>query len=212
MMFMNNYWDKVWWGAETRDYKKYINLNQEIDFIKVFRENNARHICDAACGFGKYSAILSSGGFDVSGFDVSEESVKLTLGMLEDFNLAYRDYYTCSITDIKFQDDYFDGVVAHAVIDHMPSADAVKALNELLRITKKDGLIYVSFDGMEDEDLHAEHIVMEDGSFQYTEGSRNGMIFKHYSEKEIEKLLEGKSLVYYNVKPSGEREVMLRKI
>ncbi|MGH4138761.1 class I SAM-dependent methyltransferase [Clostridium sp.] len=208
---MNTYWRSVWTGREVKDYKKYINLNYEYKFINIFKQNNISHICDAACGFGKYSAILSKNNFKVSGFDISEEAVSLTKAMLNDFGLKFMEFCVCSITNIRYQDEHFDGVVAHAVIDHLKTTEAIKALNELFRITKKNGLIYLSFDGIEDDDSELSHEVLEDGSFKYIDDLRKGMIFKYYINEEIKKLIIGKQILYFNTKQNGEREIILRK-
>lgn len=208
---MNNYWKKVWAGSEVENYKKYIDLNGKCQFIDIFKQNNLLRICDAACGFGKYSAILCKNNFDVSGFDISEEAVNLTKNMLNDMNLNYEEMCVCSIMDINYKDESFDGVVAHAVIDHFITKQASKVLEELFRITKVGGLIYLSFDGLEDDDIISVHETLEDGSFKYTNGSRKGMIFKYYNNDEIYKLFDGREILYFNTKINGEREVILRK-
>lgn len=208
---MNDYWESVWAGEEVKDYKKYINFNYNCKLIDIFKQNNISYVCDAACGFGKYSAILSKNGFKVSGFDVSEGSVNLTKDMLIELNLNFINFCVCSITDISYQDECFDGVIAHSVIDHLITMDAVKALDELFRITKKNGLIYISFDGLEEDDVKLNHEVLEDGSFKYLDGHRKGMIFKNYTNEEIKELTADKEILYFNTKQNGERELILRK-
>lgn len=208
---MSSFWENVWSGRQVKDYIKYINLDSNYKFIDIFKKNNISNICDAACGFGKYSAICIRYNFKVSGFDISKESVNLTRAMLEELNLKFIELCVCSITDIKYQDDYFDGVIAHAVIDHLVIKEAVKALNELYRITKKNGLIYITFDGLEEDDNEINHLVLDDGSYKYTEGARKGMIFKYYTNDEIFKLTKYRKIIFFNTKQNGEREVILRK-
>lgn len=211
LLSVNNYWKKVWAGAEVEDYKKYIDLNGKCQFIEIFKQNNLLRICDAACGFGKYSAIISKNNFDVSGFDISEEAVNLTRNMLTEMSLKFEDFCVCSIMKINYKDESFDGVVAHAVIDHFITKQAYMVLDELFRITKNGGLIYLSFDGLEDNDIETVHETLEDGSFKYTNGCRKGMIFKYYNDDEINKLFAGREIIYFNTKVNGEREVILKK-
>lgn len=208
---MDSFWESVWAGEKVEDYKRYISLNHDCKFIDIFRQNNILNVCDAACGFGRYSAILSSNGFRVSGFDISESSVNLTKDMLNEFNLKFADFCVCSITDIVYEDESFDGLVAHSVIDHLTSAEAIKALNELFRIVKENGLIFLSFDSLEDDDISMDHEVLEDGSFKYTNGSRKDMIFKYYTDEEINKLILGRKVLYFNTSKNGEREIILKK-
>lgn len=207
----DSYWDSVWTGEKIADYIKYINLDYPYKFIEIFKENNVRNVCDAACGFGKYSAICSKNNLEVSGFDISENAVNLTKGVLEKLQLKYSEFKICSMLNIVFEAESFDGVVAHAVLDHFKSDDAKKALSELLRITKTNGLIYLSFDGIEEDDLSLPHEVLEDGSFMYTDESRNGMIFKHYTNEDINRLIEGKEVLLFNTLKNGAREVIIRK-
>jgi len=210
-ILMDNFWDSVWNDSSIESYKKYINLSLEYEFIEYFKREGLKNVCDAACGFGKYSVILSYNGFALSGFDVSEEAVRLAENMLQSFSLPYESFKVCSITDIAFERSLFDGVTAHSVIDHLTMDAAYKAIDELFRITKKGGLIFISFDGLEEDDISSPHIVLDDGSFKYTEGRREGMIFKYYSDQDIKKLLYKRNIIWINHKKSGVREIILRK-
>lgn len=210
-IFKDNYWDDMWQGWKIEDYKKYINLNYNYKFVDIFRKNNVETICDAACGFGKFSAICSKNNFTISGFDISGEAVNLTKAMLKEFNLKINEFKVCSLTEIDYEDESFDGAIAHAVMDHLKKAEAVKALNELLRIVKKNGLIYFSFDGIEDDDLNLSHRVLEDGSFEYTDESRKGMIFRHYTNDDIAELFNGHDIILFEEAKNGVRNVIIRK-
>ncbi|MDV3429410.1 MAG: class I SAM-dependent methyltransferase [Bacillota bacterium] len=208
---MDVFWERVWNDSSIESYKKYIDLNLEYEFIEYFKREGLKNICDGACGFGKYSSILSYNGFVLSGFDVSEKAVRLTEDMLQSFSLPYESFKVCSITDVTFESSLFDGTIAHSVIDHLTLEAAYKAIDELFRITKKGGLIYISFDGLEEEDISSPHIILDDGSFKYTEGRREGMIFKYYSDQDIEKVLYKKIIIWMNYKKNGAREIILRK-
>lgn len=211
-MTVYQYWDEMWHRSKSEDYLKYINLERKPEFIRVFKENRVKSVCDAACGFGKYSALLGYNNFSVSGFDVSETAVELTKGCLRKFDIDYDAFISCSITKIEFEDGRFDAVVAHAVIDHLTANDARQAISELERIVRHDGLIYVTFDGLSDDDLTEEHELTEEGAFLYLTGDRKGMLFKHYRDDEIMALLKEKSIILFNTKENGEREVVYRKV
>ncbi|QSX06571.1 class I SAM-dependent methyltransferase [Sedimentibacter sp. zth1] len=208
---MEEYWNKEWSNNKIDEYIKYIRPDFTPRFFEIFSKYNIKNVCDAACGFGTYSIMLNNRGFEVSGFDIAENSVNLTKNMLKHFKLPNDDYKTCSITDISFKDEAFDAVVAHAVIDHLSKKSACTALNELYRITKQGGLIYLSFDCLEEDDLNLAHEILEDGSFLYTDKSRDGLLFNHYTNEDIEKLLLGKQQIYFNTTKRGDREVILKK-
>ena len=207
---MNGYWSEMWSVSQSKDYIQYINPNREYEFIKLFKMHNVVKVCDAACGFGKYSVILSSNDFCVSGFDIADNAVKITLDNMRYFALNYDEYRTCSITDISFQDEKFDAVIAHAVLDHLRVKDARIALSELDRIIKPKGFIYLSFDGLNDDDLIDEHEVLAEGEYYYTKAGKKGMLFKYYSDQEIQDLLSEYDIIYYKSYDNGEREIIVQ--
>lgn len=204
------FWNGIWNGTKVEDYKKYINEKKQDAFIKIFKENGIKKVCDAACGFGKYSVLCAKNNFETGGFDLAKDSVEITKAMLKEFKLPSEEYKTCGITNIEFEDSTFDGVVAHAVIDHVSYKDAQKAIDELSRITKSKGLIYVSFDGVEEDDMKLPHITLKDGSFEYTEGKRKGMLFRYYKDYEIKNLFNEYSIEYFNTLNNGERQIIVR--
>ncbi len=208
---MSEYWNSEWKYATVSEYKKYINPNGRPKFFDIFKEYNISYVCDVACGFGAYSVMLNNNGFHTAGFDVSENSINITKSMLNHFHYPNDNFKVCSITDIDFDDEIFDAIVAHAVIDHLSAEDAKKAIDELFRITKKNGLIYISFDGIEDDDINLAHEVLKDGSFLYSDESRNGLLFKYYTEDDIKNLIKGREQIYYNITSKDDREVILRK-
>jgi SAM-dependent methyltransferase len=206
------FWESIWENKSIESFAKYIKLQEEYQFIDIFKRDEIISICDVGCGFGKYSVICAYNGFEVSGFDISQNAINISRAMLSRFKLPFGEYKTCNITNIDFETESFDGVIAHAIIDHLPSHDAVRSIDQVLRITKPNGLVYFSFDGLSEDDITIQHTVQEDGSFLYIDGNRKGMLFRFYSDAEIDKLFRGKEIVYQKTKQNGEREVILRKI
>jgi len=168
------YWDSVWNKNDIEDYRKYVQNYKGITncMTRYFADNSCMNICDAACGFGANSMILLSNGFNVSGFDISEASVWLTCHLLEDEGIIASQFKVASLTDTGYDNNSFDAVAVRAALDHLSVTDFLKAVNEIKRITKEHGLLYASFDPIEDEDLKAEHIVLEDGSLLHVSISR----------------------------------------
>jgi 2-polyprenyl-3-methyl-5-hydroxy-6-metoxy-1,4-benzoquinol methylase len=206
------FWESVWNNESIESFVNYIKLQEQYEFINIFKRNQIVSICDVGCGFGKYSVICAYNGIEVSGFDISQSAINMTQEMLSRFKLPFGQYKTSNITSIDFDTESFDGVIAHAIIDHMPLNDALKAVEELLRITKPCGLVYFSFDGLNEDDIKMHHTVLEDGSFLYDGDNREGMLFRFYSDDEISKLFQDIEIIYQNTKQNGEREIILRKI
>ena len=149
--------------------------------------------------------------FDTFGFDISAKAVEIAKQGLKNYGIDTSRYKIASIIDTGYGDETFDGVIAHAVIDHLPAELAQKAVCELLRITVRGGLLLLSFDAVEQSDYEAEHIMLEDGSMKYTEESRNGMIFCPYDLEKIDLLLKGYKIVSRRVNQKNEKLVVVEK-
>lgn len=207
------YWDKCWNEEDVSELLGYLKVyeNFNCEEIEIFKQHRLKKICDAACGFGAYSLAFYSNGFETCGFDISAKAVEITRKSLEPYGVDPANYKTASIIDTGYEDEAFDGTVAHAVIDHLTSELAVKAVNELLRITAKGGLVLLSFDEAEQDDYETDHIFLEDGSMEYTDGSRKGMIFRPYDWEMIDELLSDQKVISKRVNQKNEKMVVIQK-
>lgn len=207
------FWERSWSNEDIEELKQYlVKYNKrENEVIDIFKNHKIKHVCDAACGFGAYSLMLSTNGFQISGFDISKKAVDISRKLLKNYGIDAEDYRVSSITDIDFKNEEFQGVTAHSVLDHLTVDNSIRALQELMRITVKEGLIFISFDGIEDDDLNLPHRILEDGSFLYTEGRRKGMIFKYYTNEDIDKLTDNLKIIYRKTMDNGERQLIIEK-
>ena len=213
MLNQKSYWDREWRSQEMSEYQTYLgsHIRSHPWFLEEFRKNEIKHVCDAACGFGAYSAMLCANGFRVSGFDLSSVAVDLTKQLLIKNRLPFSSFVESDICAIDFPNDMFDATVAHAVLDHLPAKNAAIALCELMRITKPNGFIYLSFDPLEQEDISEPHDILEDGGFLYTSGEREGLLFRYYSSADILRLLKPCRIQQWRSNRRGERGVLLQK-
>lgn len=207
-----NLWEDMWSREDGEallpHLERFCKLKSRA--IDIFKDFGAVRICDAACGFGAYSVALASNGFEVYSFDVSPTAARLTRMGLEHCGLDASRVKSADILATGYPDAFFDGAVANSVLDHMSVGDAKSALSELCRIPKPGGIIMVSFDRAEEDDLAMPHELMGDGSILYTSGGRRGMIFHPYDEAEAYRLLEGFEIVYTEPDPQDEQVFIFR--
>ena len=208
----NDYWERCWSLEEADALSGFLSgwLNRESPEMEIFRENNVKTVCDAACGFGAHTLAFASNGFEVSAFDVSPRAVELTGAGLKKYGYENVDVKRAEITATGYADESFDAVTAYAVLDHLTGEDAARALNELLRITKKGGFLLMSFDAPSDEDYLRPHEDLPDGSMIYTEGEDvRGMIFRPFSDEMINDFVGNKKVLRKWGSSKGDRFVIL---
>lgn len=78
-----------------------------------------------------------------------------------DFQFDKIDFHTSNAMDFPYKNDLFDMVVSLNAFEHIP--DPLIALNEALRVTKRGGIIYLTFDPVWTADTgnHFSHLVNE---------------------------------------------------
>ena len=208
----HTYWESRWSQTSAESLKEVLQPYHQgkDEILDVLKAHRVRRICDAGCGFGAYSLLLASNGFDVEGFDLSESAVAVTKELLGNYKIDASSYRAASVLQTGYKDEQFDAAVAYSVLDHMTVDDAKKGLTELSRIVRKDGLLVLAFDSLEEDDLELAHTVMPDGSLLYTQGKRTGMIFHPFTEQELSELLGNKKILYRRTNTKGERVLVVR--
>lgn len=207
-----SFWEKCWSKENIDALLPYLENYNNIksDEIDLFQKENVKTVCDAACGFGAYTLALASNGFTVKAFDISENAAEIAYEGLK--RLGYDiEVKAASITRTGYADAEFDGVFAHSVLDHMTFEDAKKGFAELCRIVRPGGLILVSFDEVDEDDLALEHENLQDGCIKFTgDSAKNGMILHSYDDIWGKELLSGKEILYEAVNSKDEHVFVVR--
>lgn len=127
-------------------------------------------ILDAGCGPVEEPTVFVEKGFDYTGIDIAP-------GMIEYARKNRKgDFHVMDMKDTDFQDEEFDGVWCNASIFFVPPDEMRETLQELARVLKTGGTLYINFK-------------LGDGSFlkrKYGDEIRQYLV----SEKEARETLE----------------------
>jgi ubiquinone/menaquinone biosynthesis C-methylase UbiE len=95
-------------------------------------------LLDVGCGVGKIHGLLKGRLKQISGADISTESIRIAKQDHTDC-----EYKTYDGQHLPFADGSFDMAMAVCVFHHIPPAQWQQVATEMLRVVKTDGLILV---------------------------------------------------------------------
>ena len=183
---MDNFWSESWKAVDPKrieEYRAHMSIEPD-EIISFLKDHHVQSVCDAGCGCGVYTLKLLHHGFTVSGFDISEDAVKIAKSITGAVDLKAAD-----ILSTGYPSSLFDAAVSIDVLDHMPYNDARLAVLELCRIVKPGGYVCFTLDAMDDEYETEPHIRNDRGDLVYTAGKWAGMVFHPYTRAELMQLL-----------------------
>lgn len=168
---------------------KYIeeNINQELneEFLVETLNLNNKNILELGCGDASKTKAIASNGFDrsVTACEVDELQHEKNLKL----NIKNIDFILCAAQNLPFEDNSFDIVFLFKSFHHIPIAFMTKALKEIKRVLKPNGLVYISeplYSGELNEIIslfHDERIVRKE-AFDAIKESIDNQEFKLFKE------------------------------
>ena len=98
-------------------------------------------VLDFGCGPGTISVGLARAvePGEMHGIDIEESQVSLARSAAEAGGHTNATFHVGDVTDLPFEDDYFDAAHCHAVLMHVPDTQA--ALAEVRRVLRPGGVI-----------------------------------------------------------------------
>jgi SAM-dependent methyltransferase len=169
----------------------FVDPHQDISRIStIFHENNVKRIMDLGCGTGRHLVFLAQEGFDVSGFDSSETALELAKKWLEEESLEADIRHSRMEEPFPYADGEFDAVISIQVIHHNLIQDILTTLNEIERVLKIGGYIFITVpilgpkpDNPED-DWQLDWV--EEGTYIPQSGPESGIPHHYFTEGELQ--------------------------
>lgn len=195
---MNNVWDNIYKKGEFIDRE----LHPEIDkIIKYFKQKNIRKLLDLGCGTGRHVLCFSENGFDTYGLDSSPLGLAFTIKSLSDNKLSAH----LTIHDMKtlpYDDEYFNAVVSVQVIHHNNLEGIKNTVNEITRVLKKNGIIWITMPVSKNEPSKNQKEI-EPGTFIPLDGREKGLPHHYFKKYEIPKLFDRFTTVDLHIDPTN---------
>jgi len=177
-----------------------------VEAMRLFRECRAQVFLDLGCGMGRNSIYLAKEGFDVVGVDISKSALRKTKTWSRIEGISNVAVLCASMTHLPFVDQVFHVVISVSVIHHAIKEDIEKAIEEIHKVLKDEGLLLANFLSVEDY-RYGLGLKIEEGTFRILEEFGGFEELHHFfSHKEVLTLLaEFKGINIESVQ-SGKKE------
>ena len=124
---MDKYEKEHWWYKGLRDLLLY-----EVKKLKVTR------ILDAGCGTGNNIEFFNFNGFNASGFDISNESIKICNSK------GLKKVKIGNLLDIPFPDESFDLITCLDIYGNLDKKESKIATKEIYRVCNSSGYVLIN--------------------------------------------------------------------
>jgi len=184
-----NTWLYWYWGKEDTVDAEIPNL------VSLFQEKGFGRVLDLGCGTGRHVIYLAQKGFQVSAFDQSEAAITRVRQLLAERGLtANLKVWDMAQTPYPFKESEFDAVIAVRVIHHTNMATIRKIIDEMFRVTREGGYLYVQSPTYEKAIRQRTNgsvsEEVERGTFLPMDGEEKGVLHHHFTREELNELFK----------------------
>lgn len=130
-------------------------------------------ILDIGCAFGRDSKYFSENGFETYRIDLSTKMIEKA----KEFSPLSK-FFVMDMMDLKFENNFFDGIWCSAALLHLNKKDAQIAIEEFKRVLKNGGILYLNL-----KEGQGEKYITDD---RYNNVQK---FYSYYSESEIKNIL-----------------------
>lgn len=135
-------WQEIWCDQEKHEGWKRPE-EEIVEILPLLQQRGVRRALDLGCGIGRHAIWLALQGFKAFGIDASATGIAQADASAEQMGVCVR-FNIGSMLDLPFDDNSFDYVVAWHVIFHGDRDSTSRAIGEVARVLRPDGLFQFS--------------------------------------------------------------------
>jgi ubiquinone/menaquinone biosynthesis C-methylase UbiE len=183
-------WEYVWDSIYSKEGEVQKDaLPTVVSAAELFKSASVKNVLDLGCGTGRHSIFLANSGFVVTATDISEHGVTITQKRAQEKGLNIK--VLChDMRKIPFDDNTFDAVLCVWTSGHGLLEDMVAHINEMVRVTKPNGFIFVDYVSKQDE-YYGKGVEIEKDTFINNVPGEEDIPHHYTDENEIIELYNG---------------------
>lgn len=166
--------------------RKRVGFNE---FQDVARYEVPPAILDLGCGIGRHVIYSYQMGLDPYGVDLSDVAISLARdwALKERIHNPETRIVQADIRQLPWEDQFFQFVVSHGVLDSMKFEIACDAMSEVARVMKRGGLFYCDLVSGDSSSHYREY----DGEEIVVANHEQGTIQSYFNYSKILKMING---------------------
>jgi SAM-dependent methyltransferase len=173
-------WDEIF----KRDGRVFQEPHPDIPpAAQRWREQGRQRVLDLGCGSGRHVVYLAQNGFKVWGLDNSPRGLALTQQWLSEKGLVADLRLGDMTARLPYADDFFDAVISVQVIHHARAATIRHIVQEVERVLKQDGFVFISVPRLRNQGLEFEQV--EPNTFVPLDGPEKGLPHHYFTPEEL---------------------------
>lgn len=181
LCFEEHQWELVWDEIYASQGIVQSGVLEPVkNFVDMLKENRVEHVLDLGCGTGRNTVYMAQKGLRVTATDISEKGLDLTYKKAKklgcDIKTSRHD-----MRNMPFKENTFDAVLCSWVCGHGTHEDMVSQANEMLRVVKPGGMIFVDYPSTEDDLYGIGNEIAKDTFLNNVPGEEK--IPHHYSDE-----------------------------
>ncbi len=179
--------------------------------VELLGRKEAPRILDFGCGAGRHTVYFARKGFEVYGFDASEEALEHAAKALERESLRANLRVWDMTKPLPYEDCFFDAVLATRVMHHTYVKNIRKIAKEINRTLKKEGYLFLQVSAFSNEEKSRprqkgwEFEEPEPRTYVYLGGEEKGIPHHHFTKEELLKLFKNYSIEDFHSKTEHYR-------
>lgn len=179
----------VWNTIFTREGIVFSDPQDDIpQLADLLTQRGAHTLLDLGCGTGRHVLYFGERGFDVYGIDSAAAGLASTQRRLEEANLEAHLVQRDIFDALPFADTFFDAVVSVQVIHHARLAQIAALVDEMARILKTGGVLFVTVPQLQNQGTQFQQI--EPGTYIPLDGMEAGLPHHYFTSEELRDLFK----------------------
>lgn len=151
-------WNKIF----KKHGKVFTEIQEDMPRIaRIFEKHGVDKVLDLGCGSGRHSVYLAKQGFNVYGIDIAEQGIKIAKQWLKKERLQANLKVGSIYKKLPYKDNFFDAIISTHTIHHARIRNIRKAIQEIERVLKPKGLIFIIVRKRKFKNFWTKHTIIE---------------------------------------------------